>query len=92
MDNPMSSFDCAIIGIYLMAVVGLGVAAGFLRRKNEQGGEGGHYFIARHSCHWRHCAALRFPPEIESGLRADRGAVGTKGPGGYSHAFIKLLI
>jgi hypothetical protein len=40
----MSGVDWGIIAIYLLAVVGLGVAAGFLRRKGERGGEGGHYF------------------------------------------------
>lgn len=34
----MSNLDWAIIVIYLVAVVGLGVTAGFLRRKNERGG------------------------------------------------------
>ncbi len=42
----MSGLDWAIIAIYLLGVVGLGIAAGFLRRKNEIGGEGGHYFLA----------------------------------------------
>ena len=46
MNDRMSSVDWAIIAVYLLGVVGLGVAAGFLRRKNETGGEGGHYFLA----------------------------------------------
>ena len=52
MNNPMSSLDWTIIAIYLLAVVGLGVAAAFLRRKNEKGGEGGHYFLAGNTLAW----------------------------------------
>ena len=46
MDAPLSQFDWAIIAIYLLVVVGLGVLAGFMRRKGERGGESGHYFLA----------------------------------------------
>ena len=46
MNNPMSNLDWTIIAAYLLAVVGLGVMAGLLRRKGERGGEGGHYFLA----------------------------------------------
>ena len=38
-ENPMSRLDWAIIAIYLIAVVGLGVVAGFMRRNGECGGE-----------------------------------------------------
>ena len=40
MNSTISHLDWSIIIIYLLAVVGLGVAAGFVHRKNEQGGEG----------------------------------------------------
>lgn len=43
MNTSMATLDWTIIVIYLLAVVGLGVAAGFWRRKGETGGEGGHY-------------------------------------------------
>ena len=46
MNITMGPLDWTIIGIYLCGVVGLGVGAGFLRRKGERGGEGGHYFLA----------------------------------------------
>jgi hypothetical protein len=46
MNTLLSTLDWSIIAPYLLAVVGLGVAAGFLRRKGERGGEGGHYFLA----------------------------------------------
>src|SRR5262245_64891294 len=52
MNNPMSSVDWAIIAIYLLGVVGLGMAAGFMQRKGERGGEGGHYFLAGNTLAW----------------------------------------
>ncbi len=50
--NGMSGLDWSIIAIYLVGVVGLGIAAGFTRRKNESGGEGGHYFLAGNTLAW----------------------------------------
>jgi solute:Na+ symporter, SSS family len=52
MQKHMTGLDWAIIAIYLLAIVGLGVAAGFLRRKGERGGEGGHYFLAGNTLAW----------------------------------------
>src|ERR1700721_1731558 len=52
MTSLMGNIDWMIIAIYLLAVVGLGIAAGLLRRKNEQGGEGGHYFLAGKTLAW----------------------------------------
>src|SRR5882724_10183001 len=52
MNNPMSSLDWTIIAAYLLAVVGLGVAAGFVRRKGVRGGEGGNYFLAGNTLAW----------------------------------------
>src|SRR6202034_3832858 len=46
MTSLMGNIDWMIITIYLIAVVGLGIAAGSIRQKNERGGEGGHYFLA----------------------------------------------
>ena len=48
----MSNLDWVIIALYLTAVVGLGVAARFFRRKNERGGESGHYFLAGNTLTW----------------------------------------
>src|SRR5437588_494567 len=50
--NSLGSLDWAIIAIYLLAIVGLGLTAAFLRRKNERGGEGGHYFLAGNTLAW----------------------------------------
>lgn len=48
----MTKIDWTIIAIYLLAVVGLGVAAGFIHRKGETGGESGHYFLAGNTLGW----------------------------------------
>jgi solute:Na+ symporter, SSS family len=66
MNEPMSNLDWAIIAVYLAAVVGLGVAAGFLRRKNERGGEGGHYFLAGNSLSWPVIGLAMFAANIST--------------------------
>src|SRR6266496_623830 len=66
MNNPMGSLDWAIIAIYLLAVVGLGVAAGFLHRKNERGGEGGHYFLAGNTLAWPVIGLAMFAANIST--------------------------
>ncbi len=66
MNSPMSHLDWMIIAIYLLAVVGLGVAAGFLRRKNERGGEGGHYFLAGNTLAWPVIGLAMFAANIST--------------------------
>src|SRR6267378_3898859 len=66
MNNPMSNVDWAIIVLYLLAVVGLGVAAGFLRRKGETGGEGGHYFLAGNTLTWPVIGLAMFAANIST--------------------------
>jgi SSS family solute:Na+ symporter len=66
MNNPMSNFDWMIIAVYLLAVVGLGVTAGFLRRKNERGGEGGHYFLAGNTLAWPVIGLAMFAANIST--------------------------
>jgi SSS family solute:Na+ symporter len=66
MSGTMSNLDWAIIAIYLVAVVGLGVAAGFLRRKNERGGEGGHYFLAGNTLAWPVIGLAMFAANIST--------------------------
>ena len=66
MNNPMSSFDWTIIAAYLLAVVGLGVMAGFLRRKGERGGEGGHYFLAGNTLKWPVIGLAMFAANIST--------------------------
>jgi solute:Na+ symporter, SSS family len=62
----MGLFDWAIIGIYLCGVVGLGVGAGFLRRKGERGGEGGHYFLAGSTLTWPVIGLAMFAANIST--------------------------
>jgi SSS family solute:Na+ symporter len=62
----MSSVDWAIIAVYLLGVVGLGVAAGFMRRKNERGGEGGHYFLAGNTLSWPVIGLAMFAANIST--------------------------
>ncbi|MBI5688678.1 MAG: sodium/solute symporter [Verrucomicrobia bacterium] len=62
----MSPVDWAIIALYLLAVVGLGVAAGFLRRRGETGGEGGHYFLAGNTLGWGVIGLAMFAANIST--------------------------
>jgi SSS family solute:Na+ symporter len=62
----MSSLDWMIIAVYMLAVVGLGVAAGFLRRKGERGGEGGHYFLAGNTLAWPVIGLAMFAANIST--------------------------
>jgi SSS family solute:Na+ symporter len=62
----MSSVDWSIIAIYLLAVVGLGVAAGSLRRKGERGGEGGHYFLGGNTLTWPVIGLAMFAANIST--------------------------
>jgi SSS family solute:Na+ symporter len=62
----MTNLDWTIIAIYLCAIVGLGVAAGFLRRKGERGGEGGHYFLAGNTLGWPVIGLAMFAANIST--------------------------
>lgn len=66
MNNSVGSLDWTIIALYLLAVVGLGVAAGFLRRKGERGGEGGHYFLAGNTLTWPVIGLAMFAANIST--------------------------
>jgi SSS family solute:Na+ symporter len=66
MNSSVSHLDWAIILIYLLGVVGLGVAAGFLRRKGEQGGERGHYFLAGNTLTWPVIGLAMFAANIST--------------------------
>lgn len=66
MNNPMDPFDWTIIAAYLVGVVGLGVAAGFWRRKSERGGEGGHYFLAGNTLTWPVIGLAMFAANIST--------------------------
>src|SRR6202522_3186183 len=66
MNAPMSSLDWLIVAMYLLAVVGLGVVAGSMRRRNERGGEGGHYFLAGHTLTWPVIGLAMFAANIST--------------------------
>jgi SSS family solute:Na+ symporter len=65
-NTPLSHLDWTIIVVYLLAVVGLGVAAGFLHRKGERGGEGGHYFLAGNTLKWPVIGLAMFAANIST--------------------------
>lgn len=62
----MSRFDLFIIAVYLVAIVGLGVTAGYKRRNNEQDGEGGHYFLAGNTLAWPVIGLAMFAANIST--------------------------
>ena len=62
----MSKFDWIIVAVYLLGVVGLGVVAGLLRRKDERGGEGGHYFLAGNTLTWPVIGLAMFAANIST--------------------------
>jgi len=64
--TPISAVDWVIIAAYLLAVVGLGVTAGLLRRKGERGGEGGHYFLAGNTLTWPVIGLAMFAANIST--------------------------
>src|SRR6266478_3471197 len=64
--SSIGPLDGAIVALYMLAVVGLGVAAGFLRRKNERGGEGGHYFLAGNTLAWPVIGLAMFAANIST--------------------------
>ena len=62
----MDPLDWTIIAAYLLVVVGLGVTAGFWRRKNERGGAGGHYFLAGNTLAWPVIGLAMFAANIST--------------------------
>jgi len=66
MNSPVGHLDWVIIALYLLAVVGLGVTAGFLRRQGERGGEGGHYFLAGNTLAWPVIGLAMFAANIST--------------------------
>src|SRR2546430_17606509 len=66
MNSGMGGLDWTIIALYLLGIVGLGVAAAFLRRKNEKGGEGGHYFLAGNTLAWPVIGLAMFAANIST--------------------------
>src|ERR1017187_2467650 len=63
MSDSVTNFDWAIILVYLAGVVGIGIAAGFLRRR---GGEGSHYFLAGNTLTWPIIGLAMFAANIST--------------------------
>jgi solute:Na+ symporter, SSS family len=59
----ISNIDYAVIVVYLVGIVGLGVWAGFRRR---QGGEGSHYFLAGNTLTWPVIGLAMFAANIST--------------------------
>jgi len=63
MNNSLGRLDWTIIAAYLLAVVGLGVAAGFMRRR---GTEGSNYFLAGNTLTWPIIGLAMFAANIST--------------------------
>jgi SSS family solute:Na+ symporter len=63
MTTGMTGLDWGIIAVYLIGVVGIGVAAGFFRGR---GTEGGHYFLADNSLTWPIIGLAMFAANIST--------------------------
>ncbi len=62
----MSRLDWTIIASYLLAVLALGVSAGFLKRRLAGTGEGGHYFLAGNTLAWPVIGLAMFAANIST--------------------------
>ena len=63
MNTGMTHIDWTIIAVYLLAVVGIGVLAGFVRKKSA---EGSHYFLADNSLKWPVIGLAMFAANIST--------------------------
>ncbi len=50
----------------MLVILGLGITAGFMRRKGETGGEGGHYFLAGNTLAWPVIGLAMFAANIST--------------------------
>jgi len=62
----MNALDWTLIAVYLIAVSGLGIAAGFMHRRNERGGGSGHYFLAGNTLAWPVIGLAMFAANIST--------------------------
>ncbi len=63
MNSLFTAWDWTIVATYLVGVVGIGVAAGFMRRR---GGEGSHYFLAGNTLTWPVIGLAMFAANIST--------------------------
>src|SRR5579863_1515668 len=66
MNDRMSNLDWAIVALYLLGIVGLGMMAALRRQKNERGGEVGHYFLAGNTLAWPVIGLAMFAANIST--------------------------
>ncbi len=66
MNNSISGLDWGIIAFYLIAVVGLGFVAGFVRRRSGRSGEGTQYFLAGNTLGWPVIGLAMFAANIST--------------------------
>jgi solute:Na+ symporter, SSS family len=62
-NKPVSDLDWVVIAAYLLAVVGIAVAAAFRR---SQGSQGGHYFLADNTLTWPIIGLAMFAANIST--------------------------
>lgn len=65
MNTGMTQLDWAIIAVYLLGVVGIGVLAGS-RRSRSKSTEGGHYFLADNALTWPIIGLAMFAANIST--------------------------
>lgn len=63
MNTGMTQLDWGIITVYMIVVVGIGVLAGFVRKKS---GAGAHYFLADNSLKWPVIGLAMFAANIST--------------------------
>ncbi|MSU25082.1 MAG: hypothetical protein EXS32_14840 [Opitutus sp.] len=63
MNAAMTRLDWIIIAAYLLGVVGIGVLAGFVRKKSS---EGAHYFLTDNSLKWPIIGLAMFAANIST--------------------------
>jgi SSS family solute:Na+ symporter len=63
MNTGMSQLDWGIIAVYMIGVVGIGILAGFVRKKS---GAGAHYFLADNSLKWPVIGLAMFAANIST--------------------------
>src|SRR5215470_4663485 len=66
MTARMAAADWTIIAIYLLAVVGIGVAATLRGRRADAAEEGGHYFLAGNTLTWPVIGLAMFAANIST--------------------------
>jgi SSS family solute:Na+ symporter len=62
----MTSLDFAILGIYLLAILGIAVIASLVRPRQSSSSEGSHYFLADANLKWPVIGLAMFAANIST--------------------------